>query len=78
LRARRALRTYVEKASLPLKSDGAARQTWGLSINGQTIESVQGALDANRTRKRLLLPSLALVQAAVSLIGFRRARQPVP
>jgi hypothetical protein len=64
------VRTHVERTPPLPKSYGAARQTWGLSIDGKTVESVEDGLDTDRARKHVLLPVIALVLAVVSLIGF--------
>lgn len=69
------VRTYVEKTSSLPKAYGAAQSIWGLSIDGETVESLKDALDTDRARKHVLLPSIALVLALVSFMGFRYAPQ---
>jgi hypothetical protein len=64
------VRTFVEKTPPLPRSYGAARETWGLVVNGETIQSVKSALDSDRARKHVLLPSIALVLAAVSFLRF--------
>jgi hypothetical protein len=64
------VRAYVEKTSAVSKAYGAAQETWGLSIDGETVQAVGDALSIDRARKHVLLPLMALVLAAVSSIGF--------
>jgi hypothetical protein len=66
------VQTYVEKTPPLRKTYGAAQKAWGLVIDGETVESVNSALDTDRARKSVLMPLLAFIVAAASLLGYLR------
>lgn len=64
------VRTYVEPASTDAPIDGAVK-TYGLSVNGQQVRSLEGAIGREKFIVRFGFPAIALFSLAAALFIHR-------